>query len=138
MHKVNWQTAPNFSAQRAAKILAPCWFAVPVGGGAATKTTRQPAPLWVELDIPVQIVAPAFVQVVGRKGTPVQPKLVRRRHRRPGHRLHTAFMRQAVALAQVAAGAGGDDVAPGGPAAARARHDMVESQLRRRMGRRQY
>ena len=74
------------------------------------------------------------MQMVWREVPAVEPELVRRRHDRLGHGLHAALVRQPVALAQVAARAGGDDVAPGGLAAPRAWDDVIEGQLRRRMG----
>src|SRR5215472_10328242 len=43
--------------------------------------------------------------------------------------VHARLMGQAVALQQVAALAGGDDIGPGRPPAARARHHMIEGQL---------
>ena len=49
------------------------------------------------------------------------------------YRLHPALVRQAVALAQVAAGAGGEDVGPARPPAARAGDQVVEGQLVRRV-----
>src|SRR3954447_7679689 len=87
----------------------------------------------VELDVPVEVVAPALVQVARREGPAVGAELVGGRHGRLGHRLHPALVRQAVALAQVAAGAGGQDVGPARPPAARAGDQVVEGQLVRRV-----
>ena len=47
--------------------------------------------------------------------------------------VHVALARQAAALAEIAGAAGGHDVLPGCPAAAAARNDMVEGQVRRRL-----
>ena len=82
----------------------------------------------IEFGIPVEIIPPAFVQVIGRKGAAVflQQIVVGCTGRAAGT---CRLLRQAAALLQVAAGAGGDDVFPDRPAAARARHDMVEGQF---------
>src|SRR5271166_1961622 len=66
----------------------------------------------VELGVPVEIVAPALVQVVGRKRAAVLLQHVGRRLDRAAARVHPALARQPVALPQIAGGAGGDDVGP--------------------------
>src|SRR5262249_13082838 len=83
----------------------------------------------LELRIPVEIVGPTFMEIVGRKLTAVLLQ-------RPGRRLvgvsareHATFSRQPVALAQVAGRAGGADVRPHRAAAARARDQMVEGEM---------
>src|SRR5260370_5416442 len=48
-------------------------------------------------------------------------------------RVHPALLGQAAALQEVARRAGGDDVVPGRAAAARARHDVIEGQIVRRV-----
>src|SRR5260370_28795937 len=48
-------------------------------------------------------------------------------------RVHPALLWQAAALQKVARRAGGDDVVPGRAAAARARHDVIEGQIVRRV-----
>src|SRR5690242_10072871 len=73
-----------------------------------------------------------MVQEVGREGTAVVAQHLRRRLQRPVARIEPAFGRHAVAFAQVAARAGGDDVLPRRMAAARARHDVIEGEVVRR------
>src|SRR5271169_1407794 len=67
---------------------------------------------WVELGIPIEIVAPALVQIVGRERAAVLLQHVGRRLDRAAARVHPALARQPVALAQIAGGAGGHDVGP--------------------------
>src|SRR5690606_31405188 len=71
----------------------------------------------IELAIPIQEVAPALVQVVGREGAAVFLQFAGGRLVRGADRQHADMMRQAVALAQVARRAGGQHVAPGGATA---------------------
>src|SRR6185369_8934003 len=85
----------------------------------------------IQLAVPVEEVAPALVQIVGREQAAILLQLVGRGRLGPALRVHVRLVRQAVALQQVAVLAGGDDVGPGGAAATGARHDMVEGQLRR-------
>src|SRR5204863_3735598 len=83
----------------------------------------------LQLAVPIQEVAPALVQIAGRKGAAILLQLDRRRLDREALQEHAALAHQPVALEQVARAAGGDDVAPGGAAAARLRHHVVEGEL---------
>ena len=87
----------------------------------------------LELAVPIEIVAPALVQIVRRKPPPAVLQLPRRRPLRWLHRIHPALARQPRALAQIARPARRDDILPHRPPAARARNDMVEREVRRRM-----
>src|SRR5690606_1118054 len=91
---------------------------------------RSSARSRIELGIPVQEVAPALVQEVRRERAAALLQLERGRGARLAQRPHAAFLRQAVALGEIAAGAGRDHVGPAGATAARAGHQVVESQLR--------
>src|SRR6185437_11082105 len=88
----------------------------------------------VELAVPIEEVAPALVQEVRWEGAAVLLQRMRRGLAWSVLGIHTAFLRQPAPLEEIAGGAGGDDVVPGRAAAARARHDMVEGQVLRRMG----
>src|SRR5690242_1432478 len=85
-----------------------------------------------QLGIPVKKIPPTLVEVVRREGATVLLELEGTRLERTSLGMHMRLMRQAVAFAQVAGLAGGDDVLPIGAPAARARHHMVEGQVRRR------
>ncbi len=82
---------------------------------------------------PIQVVAPALVQVVWREGAAVLLQLPGRGLLRAHARMHVALARQLAALLQVAVAARGHDVLPGRPAAAAARDHVVECQLVRRL-----
>src|SRR5690348_15375171 len=69
------------------------------------------------------------MQVIGRKGAAIVAQELRRGLGWLMAREHMRFLGQPAALQKIAARAGGDDVLPGGPAAARARHEMVEGQV---------
>src|SRR5580692_10230430 len=73
--------------------------------------------LSLQLYVPVEVVEPAFVEVVGRELAAVFLQFVHGRAARMAARVHLGFARGAASLAQVAAGAGGDDVLPRGPTA---------------------
>mgnify|MGYP003393704617 CR=1 FL=1 len=90
----------------------------------------------IEFSIPIEIIAPAFMQEVRRKGAAVFLQL--EAGRSPGFpaRNHAAFARQPAALMQIAPAAGGDDILPDRPPAARTRRDMIESQIMRIVQRR--
>src|ERR1700730_10554929 len=88
----------------------------------------------VELGVPVEIVAPALMQVVGREGAAILLQHVRRRLHRAVPRIHPALARQSIALEEIAGGAGGDDVGPDWAPATRSRKEMVEGQVVRRIG----
>src|SRR5215469_6693021 len=87
----------------------------------------------VELGVPVEVVAPALVQVVWREGAAILLKHVGRRLNRAVARVHLALPRQPVSLPQIAGGAGGHDIGPGRASAAGPRHQMVKGQLVRRI-----
>src|SRR5262245_5980371 len=83
---------------------------------ASPNSARQPEAienrLRLELGVPVEIVEPALVQVVGRKQPPIAMQL---EHRGPiGHlpRLHAGVVGKMPTLAQIARCAGGHDVVP--------------------------
>src|SRR5690348_9974162 len=90
---------------------------------------RVPGSARFEFAVPVEEVAPRMMQEVGREGAAVLAQRLRRRLHRAVARIESAFGRNAVAFAQVAARASGDDVFPCRMPAARARHDMVEGQV---------
>ncbi len=73
----------------------------------------------LELGVPVEKVHPAVVQVVRRELAPLVLQLGRGRPLRQPVQRHAGLADRQVALAQVAAAAGGDDVLPGRPPAAR-------------------
>jgi len=87
----------------------------------------------IQLGIPVEIVAPALVQVIGRESAAVVLQHVGRRLHRLMARIHPALLRQPIAFQQIAPGAGSHDVGPQGPPAPRARHDVIEGQVVRGM-----
>src|ERR1700732_1460836 len=79
--------------------------------------------------IPIEIIHPAFVQIIRRKPAAVLVQIVDcwliGHPRRPHARLAGAQ----IALAQIAVGTGGDDIFPGRGAALRAGDEMVEGQI---------
>jgi len=89
-------------------------------------------PRWAlrfQLGVPVEVVEPALVQIIGWE----QPAVaVQFKHRRPvGHlpRLHAGMLGQVPTLAEVAGRAGRYDVVPAGLAAARAWDQVIESEI---------
>src|SRR6185437_13727248 len=74
-------------------------------------------------------VAPALMQEVGRKAAAVFLQLEGARLARREDREHADFAGQMVALQEIAAAAGGNDIGPGGAAAARARDHVVEGEV---------
>src|SRR5579872_3133674 len=86
------------------------------------RRSRAPPASALELGVPIEIIAPGIVQIVGREGAAVFLQHEARRLHRAVARVHAALLGQAVALQQVAVGAGGDDVGPNRAPAARARH----------------
>src|SRR5207302_2019871 len=88
----------------------------------------------IELGIPIKKIPPTLVQVVWRERSAVLLERMGRGLRRSEARVHPAFMRQPTALQQIAGRAGSDDIVPGRPPAARARHDMVEGEVVRGKG----
>src|SRR5689334_13130300 len=85
--------------------------------------------LRLQLDVPVEIVAPARVEIVRWEGAPVLLQLPAGRPDRLALDVHVGFPWRAAALAQVAGRTGGGDILPHRPAALGARDDMVERQL---------
>src|SRR5262245_27355850 len=85
--------------------------------------------LWLELGIPIQVVEPALVQVVGRKQPSVAMQVLHARLERHLRRPHTGFARRHAALLEIAARAGGDHVDPRRMAAARARCEVIEREI---------
>src|SRR5579863_8000567 len=73
---------------------------------------RAKEKLGLEHRVPVEIVHPAFVQIVRRKQPAVVVKIVHRRLKGLSRGVHMHFGRQTVAFAQIAAGTGGDDIFP--------------------------
>ena len=103
---------------------------------ACSRVTRR---LGLQLDVPVEIVAPALVQVIGREAAAMLLQLPAGRPERAAADVHVRLLRRAAALPEVARRAGGGDILPGRAAALGARQDMVEGQLaagRRNIGRR--
>src|SRR5690606_1116543 len=98
---------------------------------AAAVAWPRPGRLRCELDVPVEPVAPGFVQVVRREALAVLDQLPAGRADRLDQRLHVRLRRRTAALLHVARRAGGEDVFPSGLAAEPARHDVVESELLR-------
>src|SRR5262245_20131780 len=93
-----------------------------------TKGVRRPGLGIVELDVPVQVVAPAPRRVPqpdgdADRGSRIGPP------RRP-HELHTRLMRRAPPLLPIAGHAARDDVLPVLPAAFRHGHHVIECQIR--------
>src|SRR5437773_721219 len=86
-------------------------------------TSRQ------QLDVPVEITAPALVQIVRRKRPPMLLQLPTRRADRVAQQVHVRLRRRPPALLEVARGAGGGDIFPHRPPAMRAGDHMVERQL---------
>src|SRR5450830_1592149 len=85
--------------------------------------------LRLQLGIPIEIVEPAFVQIVGRKQPAVAVQVMHRGLEWHLRWPHLGFAWRQAALAQIAGRAGGDHVVPGGMPAARARDQMVESEV---------
>ena len=69
------------------------------------------------------------MQIVRREQPAVAVQVLHRGLERRLRRKHPRFVRRQVALAQVARRAGGDDVAPRGVAAARARDQVIEGEV---------
>ena len=78
----------------------------------AETIVRSVGPLRLELGIPVEIVEPAIVQVVGREQPPVAMQLEHRRAVRMLIGAHARIPRHLSALLKVARRARGDDVVP--------------------------
>src|SRR5437763_9733769 len=63
-----------------------------------------------QLDVPIEIIAPALVQIIGRKRAAVLLELPARRPDRLTLEMHVRLDRRAPALLQVARRAGGRDI----------------------------
>src|SRR5919202_1072896 len=119
------------------------------GGGVTLRLVRDRSPLhrlrrspspscgWggrsssLQLDVPVEIVPPALVEVAGREGAAMLLELPAGRPVGAPVEVHVRLGGRATALPQIARGAGGGDILPGGAAALGAGNDMVEGQLAR-------
>src|SRR5687767_10856922 len=99
---------------------------------AASRRRRRPIASSLQLDVPVEIVAPAFVKVVGREAPAILLQLPAGRPVGAAVEVHMRLERGPAALLEVARRAGGGDILPGRPPALGARHDMVEGELGRR------
>src|SRR5258708_8892562 len=102
-----------------------------VYGSGSTAPGRKPDLARIQLGIPVEIVAPALVQVVGREGAAVFLQHVGRRLDRALPRVHPALLRQAGVLSQNSAGAGGGQPAPPPSAPPPTRHPPVADPIQR-------
>src|SRR5436190_17206981 len=109
-----------FSASRSGSSSSP---------GSTGGTGSRAEPSGLQLDVPVEIVAPALVEVIGREGAAVLLQLPAGRPERAAVDVHVRLLRRSAALAQVAGGAGGGDILPGRPPALGARDDVIEGQL---------
>src|SRR6478736_6232759 len=85
--------------------------------------------LSLQLDVPVEPVAPGFVQVVRRELLAVLLQLPAGRADRMHQRVHARLLGRAAALLHVTRGAGGEDVLPRRASAEPAGLDVVESQV---------
>src|SRR5690606_23695010 len=83
----------------------------------------------LELCIPVEIVAPAFMQVVRREATPAPVKEFGRRDKGRNSGKHIGVARRAAALSHVAWRAGGGDILPVRPPAKTPRQHVIKRQL---------
>ena len=84
-----------------------------------------------QLDIPVQPIAPGFVEVVRRKGFAAFLELPVGRADRADQQRHAGLLRGAAAFLEVAGGAGGGDVVPAGSPTQPPRDDVIEGQVAR-------
>src|SRR5580693_5037242 len=58
--------------------------------------------LWIELGVPVEIVEPAIVQIIGREEPSVAVQVLHRRLKRPLRRPHLRLVGRQIALPQIA------------------------------------
>src|SRR5580765_3454292 len=84
-----------------------------------------------QLDIPVKIVPPALVEIIGREASTMLLELPAGRAERAAADVHMGLGRRAAALPEVARRAGGGDIVPGRAATLGAGQNMVEGQLAR-------
>jgi len=85
--------------------------------------------LRIELGVPVQVVEPAVVQIVGREQPAVAMQLMHGRRKRLLPWEHPCLLRRQIALAQIARGARRHDIFPRGVAAFAARNDVIEGEV---------
>src|SRR5271155_4747760 len=85
--------------------------------------------LLLQFAVPIEIVHPALVQIVGREQAAVLVQVVYGRLVGLGRWPHARDRRQHVGFLQVAVGAGRDHVLPGREAALGAGNDVVESEV---------
>jgi len=71
--------------------------------------------LSLELNVPVEVIEPTFMQVVRRKSAAAVLEVVGRRAAGFLARLHLSLRRHSTTLGEITARAGRDDVFPGGP-----------------------
>jgi len=88
-----------------------------------------PIPLRLQLAVPVEIVHPAFVQVVGRKQPAILVQVVDGGLEGLARRPHIGLLGQHIAFGQIAAGTGRDNIFPNRGATLGARNHMVEGQV---------
>src|SRR4029453_3620926 len=86
-------------------------------------------PLGFELDVPVEIVAPALVQIVGRKALAMVLQLPAGRPDQLPFDVHACLPGGPSTLLEVARRPGGGDILPAGPPALGTRYHMGEGQL---------
>src|SRR5690606_31505179 len=79
--------------------------------------------------VPVEIVEPALVKIVGREVPPGIVQVVDRRPEGLLSRKHARLLRQQPALAEVAGGTGSDNVLPGRLATHVSRNNVIEGQV---------
>ncbi|GBR60956.1 hypothetical protein AA100600_2385 [Gluconobacter thailandicus F149-1 = NBRC 100600] len=89
------------------------------------------AGLRLQFSVPVQIITPAFVQIVGWKGSPVFLKKATARLIRFSVRVHADFFGEAGAFEKIAGAAGSYHILPGCFSAFGAGNDMIKSQFMR-------
>src|ERR1700722_2659786 len=101
----------------------------PLGSASGIAAKNPAAPLRIELGVPIQIIEPALVQIVGREQPAVAVQLVhgRREWRLP--RKHPRLLRRQVALAQVTRRTRRNHVLPRGLASLAAGDDVVEGEI---------
>src|SRR5438270_12835718 len=99
----------------------PAWRSRKRAGTKSCANAHRRATSRQQLDIPVEIIAPAFVEIVRREGAAMLLQLPAGRADRLALNLHVRFVRRAAALAQIARRAGGRDILPHRAAAMGAR-----------------
>lgn len=85
--------------------------------------------LRLQFGVPVEIIQPALVEIVWREEATVMMQVADARREWLLGWPHLHLRRHAVALAQVAGRAGGDDVFPGGEATLGSRDQMIEGEV---------